>query len=122
MATADIEDPSTELEHPPASLKSPVWRYFGFAARYVDNVRVVDKKATVCKLCYVRVPYSSTGNTTNMAAHLRFDSIIVIFLAALLKLLNCYSSIIKKIMFLFDNLKSSSKQNNISLFRKNIKE
>ena len=38
---------------------------------YVDNVRVVDKKVTVCKLCYARVPYSSTDSMTNMAGHLR---------------------------------------------------
>ena len=37
---------------------------------YVDNVRVVDKKTTVCKICYVRVPYPATGNTTNMAGHI----------------------------------------------------
>lgn len=71
MATADAGDPSTELESPPLSLKSLVWKYFGFPVSYVDNVRVVDKKTTVCKLCYVRVPYSLTGSTTNMAGHLR---------------------------------------------------
>ena len=45
MATADAGDPSTELEPPPLSLKSQVWKYFGFPVSYVD------KKATVCKLC-----------------------------------------------------------------------
>ena len=58
MANADAGDPSTELEPPPLSLKCvKVWKYFGFPVNYVDNVRVVDKKATVSKL-YVRVPYS----------------------------------------------------------------
>ena len=37
----------TELEPPPLSLKSPMWKYFGFPVSYVDNVRVVNKKATV---------------------------------------------------------------------------
>ena len=51
MATADAGDLSTELEPPPLSLKSPLWKYFGFPVSYVDNVGVVNKKATVCKLC-----------------------------------------------------------------------
>ncbi|KAI2660455.1 Nuclear receptor subfamily 1 group I member 2 [Labeo rohita] len=59
------------LNPPPLSLKSPVWKYFGFPVSYVDNVRVVDKKNTVCKLCYVRISHYSTGSTTNMAGHLR---------------------------------------------------
>ena len=42
MATADAGDPSTELEPPPLSLKSQVWKYFGFPVSYVDNV---------CELC-----------------------------------------------------------------------
>ena len=50
-STADAGDPSTELEPAPLSLKSPVWKYFGFPVSYVDNIYVVDKKATVCKLC-----------------------------------------------------------------------
>ena len=49
MTTADAGDPSTELEPPPP-------KYFGFPMSYVDNVCVVDKKATVRKLCYVHVP------------------------------------------------------------------
>ena len=44
MATADAGDPSTELQPPPLSLKSPVWKYFGFSVSYLDNVRVVDIK------------------------------------------------------------------------------
>ena len=36
-ATADVGDPSTEL--------------FGFPVSYVGNLHIVDKKATVCKLC-----------------------------------------------------------------------
>ena len=63
MVTADAGDPSTELEPPPLSPKSPLWKYFGFPVSYVDNVRVVDRKATVRKLCYGRVPYNSTGST-----------------------------------------------------------
>ena len=31
--------------------RPPVWKYFGFPVSYVDNICVVDKKATVCKLC-----------------------------------------------------------------------
>ena len=46
MATADAGDPWTELEPPPLSLKSQVWKYFGCPVRYVD------KKATVT-YCYI---------------------------------------------------------------------
>ena len=46
MTTADAGDPQTELEPPPLSLKSPVWKNFGFRVRYVDNICVVDKKAS----------------------------------------------------------------------------
>ncbi|XP_034023290.1 zinc finger BED domain-containing protein 1-like [Thalassophryne amazonica] len=70
MASAD-KDALLELEAAPASLKSAVWKYFAFAVSYVDSVRVVDKKTTVCKMCYTRVPYPATGNTTNMAGHIR---------------------------------------------------
>ena len=45
LTTMATGDPSTELEPPPLSLKSQVWKYFGFPVSYVD------KKATVCKLC-----------------------------------------------------------------------
>ena len=55
---------------PSLSLKLPVWKYFGFPVSYVDNVRLSTKKS-VCKLCYARVPYSSTDSMTNMAGHLR---------------------------------------------------
>lgn len=71
MASADKGDAAPELEAAPASLKSPVWKYFAFPVSYVDNVCVVDKKTTVCKIRYVRVPYLATGNTTNMAGHIR---------------------------------------------------
>lgn len=71
MASAEKGDAAPELEAAPASLKSPVWRYFAFPVSYVNNVRVVDKKITVCKICYTRVPYTATGNTTNMAGHIR---------------------------------------------------
>ena len=71
MATADTGDAAPELEAAPASLKSPVWKYFAFPVSYVDDVRVVDKKTTVCKLCYARVPHAATSNTTNMAGHIR---------------------------------------------------
>ncbi|KAL6479259.1 hypothetical protein MHYP_G00126920 [Metynnis hypsauchen] len=60
-----------ELEAAPASLKSAVWKYFAFPVSYVDSVRVVDKNTTECKMCYTRVPYPATGNTTNMAGHIR---------------------------------------------------
>ena len=43
MATADAGGPSKKLEPPPRSLKSPVWKYFGFAVSYGDNVRIVNK-------------------------------------------------------------------------------
>uniref|UniRef100_A0A3B1JJI0 Zinc finger BED domain-containing protein 1-like n=1 Tax=Astyanax mexicanus TaxID=7994 RepID=A0A3B1JJI0_ASTMX len=70
MASAD-KDVLPELEAAPASLKSAVWKYFAFPVSYVASVRVVDRNTTVCKMCYMRVPYPATGNTTNMAAHIR---------------------------------------------------
>ena len=66
-----MQETHRQLEPPPLSLKSSVWKYFGFPVSYVDNVHIVDKKATVCRLCYVRVPYSSTGSMASMAGHLR---------------------------------------------------
>lgn len=69
MATAGVGD--TELENPPASLKSPVWQHFAFPVSYINNERVVDQKTTVCRLCYTRVPYATSGNTSNMAGHIR---------------------------------------------------
>ena len=71
VATADAGDPSTELNPFSLSLKLLVWKHFGLPVSYVDNVHVVDKKATVFKLFYVWVPCSSTGSTINMAGHLR---------------------------------------------------
>ena len=44
MTTADAGETKTELEPPPLSLKSQVWKNFGFPVSYVDNVCVVDKK------------------------------------------------------------------------------
>lgn len=54
MATAEVRDDgeTTELENPPASLKSPVWQHFAFPVSCVNNECFVDRKATVCKLCY----------------------------------------------------------------------
>ena len=43
-ADADAGCPSTELEPPPLSLKSPVWKYLGFPGSYVDNVRVAETR------------------------------------------------------------------------------
>lgn len=74
MATAGVRDGGKtiiELENPPASLRSAVWQHFAFPVIYVNNERVVDKKHTVCRLCYTRVPYAPSGNTTNMAGHIR---------------------------------------------------
>ena len=79
MATASVnsnaEDepvPREELENPPASYRSKVWRYFGFPVHYEEGSRrrVVSKTHTACRLCYMRVPYPPSGNTTNMAQHL----------------------------------------------------
>ncbi len=53
MAAAETGDTSAELEPPPASLTPPVWKYY--LVSYDDNVHVVDKKTTVCEICYVRV-------------------------------------------------------------------
>ena len=47
MATAYSGDPYTELEPARLSLKSQVWTYFGSPVSYVDNVRIVGKKASL---------------------------------------------------------------------------
>lgn len=60
-----------EFEEAPASLKSPVWDYFGFAVQYNDEgVKAVNRNFTVCKRCSKHVPYAK-GNTSNMTKHLQ---------------------------------------------------
>ena len=75
MATAAVSDDegantTEELENPPASYESKMWKYFGFPVSYEGTRRVVDKTATVCRLCSTRVPYPPSRNTSNMGQHM----------------------------------------------------
>ncbi len=61
---------STEIADPPDTFKSPVWEHFGFPVEYRNGIRVVDKAHTICRNCFTKLSYT-TGNTSNMQAHLR---------------------------------------------------
>ncbi|XP_078016760.1 E3 SUMO-protein ligase ZBED1 [Epinephelus lanceolatus] len=67
-----MESNEVEIEDaPPTGYRSFVWQYFGFPIkRDKDGNGVTDKTNTVCKLCKVIVPYT-TSNTTNMNHHLQ---------------------------------------------------
>ena len=65
------KDREPNLVDPPASFKSPVWQYFGFAQITSDKgVRETDKTKSICKICKGSVSYSS-GNNSNMSTHLK---------------------------------------------------
>ena len=65
------KDREPNLVDPPASFKSPVWQYFGFAQITSDKgVQETDKTKSICKICKGSVSYSS-GNTSNMSTHLK---------------------------------------------------
>ncbi|XP_056102446.1 E3 SUMO-protein ligase ZBED1-like [Rhinichthys klamathensis goyatoka] len=60
-----------EIEDPPITNRSGVWVHFGFPVSYDgDGKRVVDKKTTVCRICYMTIGHTN-GNTSNMSTHLR---------------------------------------------------
>lgn len=50
----------------PSSMRSPLWRYFGFPAN--EKREIITKSKIICCLCYQDVAY--TKNTTNLASHL----------------------------------------------------
>lgn len=50
----------------PSSMRSPVWKYFGFPAD--ANNEIITKKKIVCCLCSAYIAYNK--NTTNMTSHL----------------------------------------------------
>ncbi|XP_033753063.1 zinc finger BED domain-containing protein 1-like [Pecten maximus] len=58
-----------KLASPPATLKSPVWRQFGFPYETVDGKEAVNRHVAVCRLCDYMTKY--TGATTNMNTHLK---------------------------------------------------
>ncbi len=64
MANAN-ENP--ELEDPPLSLRSPVWKHFGFPVNYDNGQRQVDKTKAACSAV---IGYAS-GNTSNLITHLK---------------------------------------------------
>ncbi|KAK7915974.1 hypothetical protein WMY93_011735, partial [Mugilogobius chulae] len=68
---APTTDNRPKFENAPPSFKSVVWEHFGFGVEFNDKgEKLVNKTTTVCKLCLACTPYT-TGNTTNMSAHLR---------------------------------------------------
>lgn len=59
-----------EIEDPPVTFTSPVWANFGFPVDYNNGNRVIGKTRVVCRKCFTKVAHT-TGNTSNMQAHLR---------------------------------------------------
>ena len=55
---------SDTIYNAPASLKSKVWKKFGF---YMKN-GALDKSIAICKVCKTALKY--TGSTTNLHTHL----------------------------------------------------
>lgn len=50
----------------PSSMRSPLWKYFGFPA---DENRVIKiKNRIICSICHVSIAYNK--NTTNLSTHL----------------------------------------------------
>ena len=73
MARASTSEGSERpmFEEAPASFKSLVWVYFGFAIEYNDEgAKTVDRNFTVCKRCLKRAPYTNE-NASNMTRHLQ---------------------------------------------------
>lgn len=50
----------------PSSMRSPLWRYFGFPAD--DNYVITNRKKIVCTICHTQIAYNK--NTTNLSTHL----------------------------------------------------
>ena len=58
-----------ELESALASMKSTVWRHFGFPIEMENDQKRVRKDIVVCRLCKTDIKY--TCSTTNMSTHLK---------------------------------------------------
>lgn len=50
----------------PSSMRSPLWRFFGFPAD--DNYAITNRKKIVCTICRTQIAYNK--NTTNLSTHL----------------------------------------------------
>lgn len=50
----------------PSSMRSPLWRYFGFPAN--DNNVILNRKRIICCICRTQIAYNK--NTTNLSTHL----------------------------------------------------
>lgn len=50
----------------PSSMRSPLWKYFGFPAD--KNNEIITKKKIVCCICHSYIAYNK--NTTNLSTHL----------------------------------------------------
>lgn len=50
----------------PSSMRSPLWKYFGFPAD--ENRQIMTKTKIVCCICYNLIAYNK--NTTNLSTHL----------------------------------------------------
>ena len=59
-----------DIEPPPATFRSEVWKHFGFPAETEEGVRKVNKEVTICRYCFSCIKYGS-ANTSNMATHLK---------------------------------------------------
>lgn len=58
-----------ELTAAPSSLKSKLWKHFGFEVVYdSERVRSVVKDRVTCRHCFAEMKY--TSSTTNMSFHL----------------------------------------------------
>lgn len=50
----------------PSSMRSPLWKYFGFPAD--ENKEIITKNRIVCGICHAYIAYNK--NTTNLSTHL----------------------------------------------------
>lgn len=63
-----MEDEEKEIQPPPRSLKSNIWKYFGFYREPGLGKQRLDMTHTICRDCNGKVKYF--GNTSNSRAHL----------------------------------------------------
>ena len=68
MAKLSSTTHKIQLQNPPASYKSKVWKYFGFERK--ESVHKIDRTKPARKICSVTVGCKS-GTTTNMATHFK---------------------------------------------------
>ena len=67
---ANMASKQVNLQAPPASFRSKIWEHFGFKTSTEGGVKTPVKGTTTCKHCYADVSYK-TGNTSNMATHMK---------------------------------------------------